>query len=55
MELSAGPNAASCVTGLFDESFLMLFDEDDKRATELSNREGVRAHQPKLSSFNEKR
>lgn len=51
MELSAGPSAASCVTALSDESFLRLFDEDDKRVTELSNREGVRAHQPKFSSF----
>lgn len=54
-ELSAGPSAASCATALFDEDFSMPFEEDDERVTELSNREGVGARQPELSSFRGKR
>lgn len=39
----------SSVTGLFDERFLKLSDEDDERVIELSSYRAVTAHQSKLS------
>lgn len=50
-ELSAGQSSASCVAGLFDEDFLMVFDEDDKTVVELSNWAGCWRSPTKASLF----